>query len=220
MASQVSHIVYAKRLFEALEDSKMIKVLRDTRDLLIPDDFDKDQFILGCTFPDIRRIDRRIKRKDTHLRFEPLDLNFSDLSSFEAGWKFHLYCDMRREEVLNGYGFYDLKGTGDFFGLPSKLLEDELLHDVYNNWEKIVAYFGNVPFIETGIGVDAETFSLWYAILAKYLEEKPTGKTMHVFLSKQFGIGGDLDEIIKTVESLKKNKKALEMISRINEEII
>jgi len=220
MASQVSHIVYAKRLFDALEDSEKINSLRAARNFQIPEGFDKDLFLLGCTFPDIRRIDMKIKRKDTHLRFEPLDLDFSNLGSFEAGWKFHLYCDMRREEILNGYEFYSLKGATDFFCLPAKLLEDELVYDVYNNWEKIVSYFRNVPYVETGIDADRETFSLWYAILAKYLEEHPTTKTMHVFLSKQFGIGGDLGKIMETVDSLRKNKKAMEIISKVNEEII
>ncbi|NTU66306.1 MAG: hypothetical protein HGB08_00055 [Candidatus Moranbacteria bacterium] len=220
MASQVSHIVYAKRLFDALEDSEKISSLRNERNLQIPDGFDKDLFLLGCTFPDIRRIDRKIKRKDTHLRFEPLDLDFSSLGSFEAGWKFHLYCDMRREEILNGHGFYSLKGTTDFFCGPAKLLEDELIYNDYNNWEKIISYFRNVPSIEIGIDVDKETFSLWYAILAKYMEEQPTTKTMRVFMSKQFGIGGDLNDIMETVDNLRKNKKAVEIILKINNEII
>jgi len=44
-------------------------------------------------------ITENIKRSDTHSVFSPIDLNFSGLSSFQAGWKFHLYCDIKREEI-------------------------------------------------------------------------------------------------------------------------
>ena len=88
MASQIAHIVYAKKYFEKY-----------------PSTINKDEFILGCVFPDMRRIDGNIKRKDTHRHYDPLDLDFSGMTAFEAGWKFHLYCDMKREEILNKYDF-------------------------------------------------------------------------------------------------------------------
>ena len=95
MAAPISHIVYAKRYFEKN-----------------PSTINKDEFILGCLFPDIRRVSENIKRKDTHIPEEILenvtsikkrnsiDLDFTGLTSFQAGWKFHLYCDMKREEIL------------------------------------------------------------------------------------------------------------------------
>lgn len=220
MASQVAHVIYAKKLFDALENSERIEKLRSERKLSLPEPLDKDQFLLGATFPDIRRIDRTIRRKDTHLRFEPLDLDFSGLSSFESGWKFHLFCDMRREEILNALGFYSLSGSGEFYSLPSKLLEDSLVYGEYNNWEKIVAYFRNPPFIESGIGVGRETFSLWYAILAKYFEELPNIRTMRVFMGKQSGLPGSLDEVAASVEKLEKSKKAGGMLLKIKEDIV
>lgn len=118
MASQIAHIVYAQKYLDQLEVNGRNERNRP------PEKFDWDEFLLGAVFPDIRRIDANIKRRDTHLRFDPLDLDFSGLTSFEAGWKFHLYCDMRREEILNGYKFYSLKHAADFYGLSAKLLED------------------------------------------------------------------------------------------------
>lgn len=205
MASQVAHIIYAKKY---LENHQMNEI-------------DRDFFFLGCVFPDIRRVDSTIKRSETHLRFSPIDLNFEGLNAFEAGWKFHLYCDMKRDEILRDYNFYALKGNKSRKWLhPAKLVEDEILYDEYNNWEKIVAFFNNPPQIKLNIQVSKESFNLWYAMTAKYLEKKPDKKSMHIFLLKQRGLPDRVDEIIKNVSIVKKNKKAVEILTKVKEEII
>ncbi len=118
MACPVAHIIYVDKYFAKYSLA-----------------INKDEFILGCTFPDIRRIDEKIKRKETHLRFDPIDLDFSGFTPFQAGWKFHLYCDMKREEILNKYHFYSLDNTTDFWNLPAKFFEDEVVYDECKNWK-------------------------------------------------------------------------------------
>lgn len=204
MAFQVSHIIYAQKYFEKYPSNVI----------------DKDEFMLGCVFPDVRRIDHNIKRAETHLCHDCIDMNFEKLNSFEAGWKFHLYCDMKREEILNRHNFYSIKGAGEFAGTANKLLEDELLYDYYNNWEKLVLYFNNVPKMETGIDVSRETFELWYAIIARYLEKKPDNKSMHVLLSKQPSLVAKADGIIDAVSKLREDKKAVEILRKVAEEIV
>lgn len=204
MASQVAHIVYAKKYFEKYD--------------LLPEE--KDSFILGATFPDIRRIDGNIKRKDTHLHFYPIDLNFENLTPFEAGWKFHLYCDMRREEILNSYNFYSLKYTDEFCGQAAKMLEDELIYDQYNNWEKLANYFNDAPFVSNGIDVFKETFELWYSILSNYIDEKPSSDSIKTFLLKQPGLAPATNDIVETVDKLRKNDKVIEVLKKVSEEII
>jgi len=204
MASIVSHLIYARKYFEKNPAKPAFE----------------DEFILGCVFPDIRRIDESIKRKDTHRCFSPLNLNFSGLSPFQAGWKFHLYCDMKREEILNKYKFYEIPGTIDFWHQSAKQLEDELVYGEYNNWEKVVHYFNNVPKIEVGIGVTHETFQLWYAIIAKYIERKPDNKSAHIFLSKQLSWAEKADAIVKSVDNLRKNEKVIEILRKVKDEIV
>ncbi len=215
MAAPISHIVYAKRYFEKN-----------------PSTINKDEFILGCLFPDIRRVSENIKRKDTHIPEEILenvtsikkrnsiDLDFTGLTSFQAGWKFHLYCDMKREEILKNKGFYSLKNTSDFWDFPAKFLEDELIHEEYNNWEKIYVYLNNVPQIETGLDISRETIEFWYAVLAKYVEKKPNKKSQHIFFTKQFFLKDKADEIVSTIEKLKKNEKVVSILKNIYNEII
>lgn len=221
MASQVAHIIYAKKYFDSLEfGTGEEKIVENRQESNPPKDLDRDFFLLGCVFPDIRRIDAGIRRRDTHLRFDKIDLDFSGLSSFEAGWKFHLYCDMRREEILNRYDFYSLDRADEMYSQPAKLFEDELVYDGYNNWEKVVSYFRNPPAVETGINISRETFALWYAILAKYFETKPTDKTTRIFLSKLQKINGDTEKIMEIVTELRQNKKAAEIMIKVQEEII
>lgn len=210
MASQISHIVYAKRYFDQLEAGRIESAIK----------IDRDEFILGCVFPDIRRIDPKIKRRDTHLCFDPVDLDFSGLSSFQAGWKFHVYCDMRREDILNEYKFYELAHTTDVYNQPAKDLEDELVYDSYNNWEKIVNYFNNPPFIDSGLDFDPAGFYLWYAMIARYIEKRPDDKSMRAFLVKQPGLLANLDGIMESVSELRQNDKVKEILGKVWREVV
>lgn len=203
MASQVAHIVYAEKYFEKY-----------------PSTIDKDQFLLGCVFPDIRRIDPKVKRRDTHLILGALNLDFSYLDSFHAGWKFHLYCDMRREEILNALGFYAEEGSAAMLNLPAKLLEDELLYGQYLNWEKVTQYFRDTPIVDSGINVSRETFELWYAIVAKYIEVCPNSRTMGIFLSKQPDLAPISREVVGLVDKLRENDKVIELLQKVADGIV
>ncbi|HAI74464.1 MAG TPA: hypothetical protein DCS28_02180 [Candidatus Moranbacteria bacterium] len=220
MASPVSHIVYAKKYFDSLENGKINSDFSDEEKMNNARKINKDEFILGAVFPDIRVIEPNIKRADLHLKFEPLTLDFSGLASFEAGWKFHLYCDMRREEILNNKKFYNLKNTAELFGRPAKFTEDELVYEEYNNWEKLAYYFRNPPVIDLGGSIDRQTIVLWYAILAKYIEEKVTIKTTRIFLSKHIKLTPKVDEIINAVLKLRENAAAVKILLTVKDEIV
>jgi hypothetical protein len=202
MASQVAHIVYAKKYLEKYPSAEI----------------KKDLFFLGSVFPDVRRIDNTIKRKDTHLRFAPLNLDFRGLDSFQAGWKFHLYCDMKRDEILRNAGFY--KKIPNVSELPPKLLEDELAYEGYDNWEKLTALLNNPPEIKFDFHVSPESLHLWYAIIARYASQKPNEKSTRAFLVKQASLTNRVDEIMKAVSELKKNKEAVEILENVKNEIV
>jgi hypothetical protein len=203
MASQVAHIIYARKYFEKYHP-----------------DFDERDFILGCVFPDIRRIDPNIKRKTTHPIFYNLNLDFEDLSSFEAGWKFHLYCDMRREEVLNNCNFYSQKYAGSFENQSAKMLEDEIVYDSFQKWSSIYDYFKNVSMVSTGIDIPKESFEKWYSIVADYIKEKPNDNSIKFFLSKQPSVKLVSDDIVAMVDKLRKNDKVVKMLEKVKDEIV
>jgi hypothetical protein len=201
VAFPVSHIVYAKKYLERHPA------------------MDADLFLLGVLFPDIRRITDEISRYETHQIYKKLDLDFKDITAFRAGWKFHLWCDMRREEILNKNNFYKLSYTIDH-DAPSKLLEDELVYEKYKNWEKLVLLLNNPPELEEEIPVSRETIARWFAIIAKYLEKKPDDKTIKAFLFKQRKLRKKSAEIIDVVRKLRENRKVVNILSVISEEIL
>lgn len=213
MASQISHIVYADKFFEKMDEGKF-----SNAGLL--GKINREEFILGAIFPDIRLIDDRVSRKDTHMYFPKIDLNFSGLTSFESGWKFHLYCDMKREELLNQYDFYSLRDTREFSGRPARSLEDELIYDEYGNWEKINHYFNHPPYIETKIGTDEETYMLWYAIIAKYISVKPNDKSISNLISKWPSMAKNVSEIIDKVKKLRNDKRVVEILLQVKDKIV
>ena len=216
MASQIAHIIYAKKYFEAIESGTLPDKFGDK----LPNNFNRDEFLLGAVFPDIRRVAPDLKRRETHMILDGLNLDFSYLDSFHAGWKFHLYCDMKREEILNRYRFYELDRTTEFWNHPAKLLEDELVYDEYNNWEKVVNYLNNPPMVEPGINVSRETFEFWYAIMAKYMSQKSDSRTMGIFLSKQAGLVDISKNIVAVVDKLRQNDKVVELLKKVKDEII
>lgn len=201
MASQISHVVYAQKYLEKNPQKG------------------GEFFILGSIFPDIRRIAERLSRKDTHMYFERIDLDFSGMDLFDAGWKFHLWCDMRREEILNKYSFYSLRGAS--IAEPGvKLLGDEIDYDQMKNREKLIAFLNNPPIVKTSLDVSQEIIERWYAMLAKYFEKKPDDRTMKAFLLKQSFSRDEVDKVIDGVGKLRENQKAIEIISKISEEIL
>jgi len=180
---------------------------------------DPDLFMLGVLLPDIRRITDEISRYETHQIFKTLDLNFEDLSAFRAGWKFHLWCDMRRDEILNKADFYKFPYTTDH-DAPPKLLEDELVYEKYKNWEKLVLLLNNPPRFVDEIPVSRETLERYYAIIAKYFEKKPEDKSMKAFLFKQRKLRKKSDEIIDAIQKLRENRKVTDILFRISGEIL
>jgi hypothetical protein len=178
-----------------------------------------DHFLLGTLLPDVRRVTDEVKRKDTHMVYPELDLEFDELSSFEAGYRFHLWCDMRREDILNKYDFYSLKNT-NAIDPTNKLIEDELVYDKYKNWEKLCWILNNPPEIKTKLSVSRGTIERWYAIVAKYFEKKPDEKSTRAFLWKQRKLRGQVDEIIDSTKKLRENKKAVVILSKISDEIL
>lgn len=201
MASQVAHVVYAKKYLDRHPA------------------MNADLFLLGTLLPDIRRIAPEIKRSDTHHAFEKLDLDFDNLNPFEAGWKFHLWCDMRREEILNKYDFYNLSYTIDH-DVPPKLLEDELVYEKYKNWEKLRYILNNPPVLKTSLNVSHETNERWYAIIAKYFEKKPDEKTIKAFLFKQGSLRKRANELVDLVGKLRNNSKVVDILGKVWEEIL
>lgn len=213
MASEIAHIVYNNVFFQKLD-------LGEVENLILPENkINREEFMLGSIFPDIRRIGN-IKRSDTHLYFPRVDLDFSGLDSFHAGWKFHLYCDMKREEILNKYNFYSLERASIISSQASKNLEDELVYNDYGNWEKMSLYFQDPPYFPVLPNINEATFRLWYSIVSTYITQQPNNKTIRLFLIKQQNYSEKVGALTQKLDEFRKNKKIREILVKIKDEII
>jgi len=126
---------------------------------------------------------------------------------------------MRREEILNKYDFYSINGTTQYDHRPAKLLEDDIIYSSFNNWEKLVNICNNPPEIPLPIEVSRETFELWYAMIAKYIEQKPCSHTIKSFLSKT-SLSEKAAGHIESMDKIRKNGKVVELLNGVKEEII
>lgn len=220
MASQVSHIVYAKKLFESLESGGLSSEYLDhatIREILKH----KDEFMLGCIFPDVRMVSKEISRKDTHMYFPVVNMDLRGLNPFQAGWKYHVYCDMKREEILNKYGFYKITEEVEKSWQANKMLEDKLIYSKYNNWEKMMYCLNNPIRMILMEKLTQEELDHWYAILAKYFEQEPNYRSMHIFLAKtKHPDVKKADVIVERLKKIEKLPGVEEILKNVVEEII
>ena len=81
MAAPITHIALTEKIFNNIFHN-----------------YDKKEFIIGTSFPDIRYLGT-IDREKTHLSVNNLE-NINDKSSFISGMKFHALVDKVREDFL------------------------------------------------------------------------------------------------------------------------
>lgn len=152
MAAPVGHIICAL----ALINSGKIN---------IPD---KDAFLVGTSFPDIRYI-TNIERSITH-KFDSSDLNyvFNTDSSFEMGRRFHVFVDQKREKYMKEHKVYKFIKPN----LPKthtlKIVEDHILYP------RLLAFDAHQVFYkiydeELKYGLSKEEIRKWHDILETYL---------------------------------------------------
>lgn len=152
MAAPVGHIICAL----ALINSGKINIS------------DKDAFLVGTSFPDIRYI-TNIERRITH-KFDGNDLIyiFNTESSFEMGRRFHIFVDQEREKYMKDHKVYKfIKPT-----LPKthtlKIIEDHILYP------RLLAFDSHQVFYkiydeELEYGLKKEEIRKWHDILETYL---------------------------------------------------
>ncbi len=202
MASEIAHVVYADRLLRQKPVAQ-----------------DQQQFLLGTLFPDIRRVSN-VNRSQTHNKYKKLDLDLEGLDDFEKGWKFHVWCDMRRTEILLKKGFYDIEEVREGYYLSHYILEDRLLWDKYNNWETLMNFLNNPPYYQLFEELNRSDWNFWYMILAEYFQAKPSRESVIKYCKAQPSIGSRVEQIANEIESFEKDKKLVEILNEVYLEMV
>ncbi len=172
MATPITHIVLANKLYDRFFADK-----------------DKQNFLIGTSFPDIRYLGS-IDRGQTHLDVTNIKEIIND-DAFMAGVKLHSYIDQSREEFITNRGIYDLYPPSGNTYTAIKLTEDEFLYDQITDWNLIISYFDTILDEEIEFGVPKEDIKKWHQLLQHLFKQKPNNQSVQAF---SIGLGGALED--------------------------
>lgn len=130
---------------------------------------DKNAFLAGTSFPDIRYISS-LSRAHTHeLKssnlFELLDIP----SSFEAGRRFHVFVDIERERYMKEKDAYRFVQDAPYKTHWLKIIEDRIIRDQIKIDAKKI--FGRIYDEERAFLPDEKRIADWHRILSTYLDD-------------------------------------------------
>lgn len=193
MAGEVGHVVYGARLLHYLGDS-----VQDP------------SYWAGTLFPDIRHFGI-VSRKRTHVDDVTLR-SLVGVNDFETGMRVHAWVDATRERYLHDRHIKEVLPWHPFVPHALKLAEDEILYDVFEDWNLIHRVLGQVYNEELGFVSPKEEIQRWHTILQKYFEKKPDDDA-RTELSISIGLSeSSAAEVNSVVATLKENKKARDII--------
>lgn len=193
MAGEVGHVIYAARILHHLKDK-----VQDT------------SFWSGTLLPDIKHFGI-ITRNRTH----PEGVTLSTLvgnDDFTTGVRVHAWIDATREKFLQEQHIKEALPWHPFVPHALKLAEDELLYDMYTDWNLIHRALNEVRPEEIELAGSEEYIRKWHTLLQKYFKQKPTVETRREL---SIGIGlseNSADEINSVVNQLKGLPKVRELL--------
>lgn len=155
MAAPVSHIVCA-----------LVALNSGTIDVA-----DRNAFLVGTSFPDIRYISH-IPRSKTHGTYgASLNDVKSAPSAFEAGRLFHIYVDRKREEHMRKHDAYRFVKKGPFQRHMLKIIEDHILFEKLQGQFISEEVFAQIYPEEMQFDIDESVIYAWHSLLKNYLSQ-------------------------------------------------
>jgi hypothetical protein len=143
---------------------------------------DKQAFILGTSFPDIRYMGV-ISREQTHKK----ELSWQDVqhasSDFEAGMLLHALLDQVREAYVVEQGAYDHIPNTRFKAHCLKFFEDiTMWYSIPpSDWQTIITYFDTIHTAEKQFGIPGEALLQWHSFIQEYLQAMPNLPSLSSF---------------------------------------
>lgn len=195
MASQITHILYGKKVLDLFLRDKVV---------------DEKSFFIGTLFPDIRYLGV-IDREKTH-DFTPTVEGLRNINnSFELGMYTHSFVDFEREKTLERLGAYNVMEKTKLSSYAMKFIEDEITYDLILDWNKYQAYLDEILEEETRL-VSKESVEKWHKLLQRYFQ-RPTWDNVIAFAKELEGFTPEILNAIRVEETkIKANPKAMEII--------
>jgi hypothetical protein len=193
MANQITHVALAEKMSDEFRK------------------FNRDLFIVGTIFPDIRYL-KVIDRQKTHFYDLKLEDILSEDDSFIAGMKYHSLTDKVRERYMAEKNIYDHIPSSRYITQALKTYEDEIFYSRVADWEKINGILGHVFDEEMKSGINKEQIEKWHSLIRDYFKQPPTDVSRENFM---FGIGflkEESAEINSLIGEMRQNNKVRETV--------
>ena len=200
MASNITHIVLAKKALGTILNGKTI-------------DFSK--FYVGTLFPDIRKLGT-ISRETTHFKNPTKEKLLALTNSFDIGMYLHSLVDHDREQILEELGMYSVIEKTITNQTALKLLEDEVLYNEINNWEEIASYFSTIFREELALLPDKSELLFWHSLNKRYLlsETNPGKMAREMNINEKY-----INETHTVLDELRNNSKIIDLIHQMYDRI-
>jgi hypothetical protein len=193
VANQITHIVLAEKLSDRLFSI-----------------FDREAFLIGTVFPDIRYL-KVIERDKTHFK----GLSFQDIldekNSFIAGMKYHSLVDEVREKYMIENGVYTFIPPSKYITQALKIFEDEVLYQNVLDWVQVISFLDKILADETSLVEDVGKIKMWQSLMQEYFKQTPTDTSRQNFI---LGLGFSL-EIVNEINELIKEMRRIPEIREI-----
>jgi hypothetical protein len=174
---------------------------------------DFKEFVLGSVFPDIRYI-AKTERDLTHKKFRP-DFKISGLDDFKSGWKLHIYLDDKWNEIVKSSAFYGQhKHDRRIAAVAAKVIEDWLDYKKISQKGNFLKALRNPGIVKVS-GVPQDTIKFHYSIIQEYLETKNVRFFLKYIFDKE-----TVNKILRKIEEIKKDKKAVDFLGKILEKVL
>jgi hypothetical protein len=194
MAAPITHVVLTNKVLDKFFGDK-----------------DRKLFMLGTSFPDIRRLGK-IEREKVHFNdFSLVEMKNDD--PFTAGLKFHSVVDEVRKKYVQDNNIISLFPDSEFIKEAVKIFEDRILRNKSDRWEETAGYFDQIYQEELIFGVKEEDVRTWHKMLTEYFLSdinKDIGITNFIM-----GSGNSQEtvaEMVRTANEVKDYKKAEELV--------
>lgn len=185
MAGAISHVVYAEKALATFLSTS-----------------NKDLFLIGTLFPDIRT-PAKLERKKTH----PLNLYLDDVRAeqdpFTAGLLFHSVIDEARENFVIKQKVYDLIPEIYSSHIALKVCEDRYLYSKISSWEALAQLNDTIYEPELRFGVLRPIIVQWHEMHRKLFRESITevgSPLMQLGFESDFI--SDIEAMIQQIEQL------------------
>jgi hypothetical protein len=132
---------------------------------------DRNAFLVGTNFPDIRYISG-IHRSATHkVDDEDLTHVLMATTSFEAGRRFHVFVDREREKYMRKHNAYRFLKNGALKKQMLKIIEDHIMFKKLKDTFEARNVFNKIYEEERSYSIDDKELKTWHLLLMTYLNQ-------------------------------------------------